>query len=123
MGCIKSSMLLFYNRVLAGTSGRAFRYVIFSTLAFVVMYSIACFMVQIFNCSPVDSYWLRYSRNPPYTREYKCLSEEGGMVQYGVINVITDIWITLLPLFFIRRIQMPRRQRWALAALFGLGFL
>lgn len=116
-------MLLFYNRVLARTAGKLFRWINYGTLAFVVLSSVAFFIVVIFQCNPIEAYWLQYRRDPPYTTPKRCVHEGAYMTAYSACNLLLDFWITALPLFFLRRLQMPARQKWALTALFGVGFL
>ncbi len=119
----KVSILLFYRRVLSRTSGKLFHWVNNGSLAFVILYSTILFFQAAFLCRPVQAFWLRYSRNPPYTVSFKCANEGAAMISYATINAVSDFWIAAIPLFFLQRIQMPQRQKWALAGLFGLGFM
>ncbi len=123
MGATKVSILLFYRRVLSRTSGKRFHWINNATIGAILIYSVTCFFQLIFKCYPVQAFWLRYSRNPPYTASYRCANEGAGMISYSAISAVSDFWIAVLPLFFLRRMQMPQRQKWALAALFGLGFM
>lgn len=46
-----------------------------------------------------------------------------GVLMIGPSSIVTDVAIYLTPMPILRKIGIPRRQRAALMAIFGLGFL
>jgi hypothetical protein len=119
----KLSVLFLYRRLLSRTSGAVFQWANNTTIALVCIYSFSFLFALIFVCTPISAFWERYSVRPPYTRPYRCLNNEAiSHFAFSVINVVFDCVITVLPIYFLRRLSMARAQKWALCALFGVGF-
>ena len=119
----KVSLCLFYRRIMKRTSSKALQWTNTGALVFIVSYAAVQMLVQVFVCTPIHAFWLQYSFIPPYTESFRCINEGIFQTFVGVITVVTDFFITLLPLFTFRRLQVSRPQKLALAANFSLGFL
>lgn len=52
-----------------------------------------------------------------------CINRPAVYLANGVLNVVTDFVILLLPVPMIRGLQMPFRQKLLLAAMFSVGSL
>ena len=68
--------------------------------------------------SPVHAYW----EFPP-TAPSHCLDEGKVMLSGGVINCISDLLTTVLPIPIVARLQMPLRQRVGICLLLCLGLV
>ena len=42
---------------------------------------------------------------------------------YGGFNAISDLYLFFLPLSIVRKLQIPRKKKIGIYAVFGLGFL
>jgi hypothetical protein len=68
--------------------------------------------------SPVDAFWVF-----PPMQDAHCLNEGKVMLGGGVINCISDLLITVLPIPIVARLQMPVKQRIEICILLCLGFI
>lgn len=120
---IKVSILLFYERVLARSSGRAFHWINVSLICFVLAYSIGVILSVTFYCRPVRSFWMGYSPQYVAENDSKCVGKFVHLPIAAVLSAATDLAVVILPLFFLHKLKISRRQKWGLRALFSLGFL
>jgi hypothetical protein len=119
--CTKISILLFYRRLTAGALPRTFLCVIYGSIAFITAYVIACLLVLLLGCRPLDAYW--YSALPTYTAEYSCYNEGTAIPAVAIISVVTDIIVVSLPCYVVLGMTMPIRQKLTLIVIFGVGFM
>jgi hypothetical protein len=122
-GAVKLAVLLFYRRILQGSPRRIFRYCNSALMAFVTLYTIASIPLLILVCRPTEAFWMYTSLSPIYKKKYQCFSLRNALIHPAVMSLVSDILITILPMFFLYDLQLPRRQKYALAVLFGLGFM
>ena len=120
---IKISILLFCRRLSSGSFIKAYDYAVFATLFFVVGYFISCTIAIIFLCNPVEGFWQRFNMQWRQTHTATC-QNEGALTVAGItLSTVQDFIICALPVFLVWNLQVPRRQRIALIALFGLGLM
>jgi hypothetical protein len=67
--------------------------------------------------SPVSSYW------NPFDPTRKCVDEKVFLLAAAAINIICDVFVFVLPLPWLAKLQMPRKQRYGVIVLFGLGLM
>ena len=80
-------------------------------------YNIALMLSLIFACRPIAKSWdLTITSGT-------CINRPAVYLANGVLNVATDFVILLLPVPLIRGLQMPKRQKILLAAMFSVGSL
>ncbi|OTA33092.1 hypothetical protein BTJ68_06358 [Hortaea werneckii EXF-2000] len=97
---------------------RWFKGVLHTSLAWTVAVWV-CFVCQtIWLCRPVEAYW-QYPPNP----DAHCLDEGKVMLGGGVINCVSDLLTTVLPIPIVMRLQMPLKQRIGVCVLLCLGFI
>lgn len=65
-------------------------------------------------CSPVSYFWDRSISG-------HCLSRLGVWFSNSALNIITDIVICVMPFPVLNKLHLPRKQKYALMAVFGLG--
>jgi hypothetical protein len=70
-------------------------------------------------CLPVRQFW-NLSQD---TRKQHCLPEGPVWYTNAGIQIATDLLILALPMPLLWRLQMPRRQKWGIMIVFGLGVL
>jgi hypothetical protein len=128
----KVSILLQYLRVFPQNS---FRKACFVLMGIIIAYSVATFLTSVFACVPVDSIWnpsiehtcvnlkaLWYGQSPSVTQRRLPLILISRFTNAG-INIVTDIGTGVLPLPVLHSLDLPRRRKYALMAVFALGGL
>jgi len=68
----------------------------------------------IFLCEPVQEYW-------HVGMQGKCMSAEIHFFSTGVLGIVLDWCIWVLPMPVVGRLRLPRRQKAGLVGVFGLG--
>ncbi|KAF1363417.1 hypothetical protein EJ07DRAFT_152231 [Lizonia empirigonia] len=68
----------------------------------------------VFLCNPVCTYW-------DVKVEGRCSSAEKHFLSTSIIGIVIDWAIWLLPMPVVGRLRLPRRQKWGLLVVFGLG--
>jgi len=98
---IKTSILLFYLRL---PSTRAFRIVTCGVLLVACGYCLFGTFTWLFMCRPMKAYW-------DVSVQGKCLSFKNAFLVGGVFNVATDVVMLLLPIWVLRPLRLPRKQK------------
>lgn len=68
------------------------------------------------NCIPVEKFW-----KPSVPGN--CLSEKGLWFSNAAMHISTDVAIFLIPIPALSALQLPKRQKVAMAGIFALGGL
>ncbi|KAK8033675.1 hypothetical protein PG991_003073, partial [Apiospora marii] len=116
IGLTKICILFFYLRVFPS---RGFRYACFGTIAFVVAFSLATFTVTIFSCSPVDFVYKGWAGDSQGT----CININAFWFSQATINITTDLWIMVLPITQIKKLDLERKKKIFLCIMFCVGLL
>ncbi|OAL56539.1 hypothetical protein IQ07DRAFT_554538 [Pyrenochaeta sp. DS3sAY3a] len=111
------SLQCFYYRLVSDTGKRWFVWLVHLNVAYTVGIFISFTFVAIFLCDPVRNYWIIGA--PPET----CMDEGVVTLICGIINCVADLVTTITPIPLVMSLQMPRRQRIAVAVLFGMGII
>ena len=110
----KLAVLLCYLRI---STKSVFRSAVYITMGVVFAYNIALMLSLIFACHPIAKTWdLTITTG-------SCVNRPAVYISNGVLNVVTDFVILLLPVPLIRGLHMPLRQKILLAAMFSVGSL
>ncbi|XPS81328.1 hypothetical protein M3J07_013292 [Ascochyta lentis] len=118
----KISICFFLLRL---TVSRLCSYFLWSIIVFTACFAIACTGTLIFQCTPVAAAWDVRLRAPPFgTGNATCFSREAfrtiGLFN-GVVNILTDFLLALLPIPLIWTLPMTIRSRLSLIVILGLG--
>lgn len=114
----KISILAFYLRVFE--QQRTFKILVYATAIFVAAYATSGIAVIIFSCNPIAASWdLALAALPTTT----CVNRPKNYLAQASLNIISDIFIVLLPAPLVWKLQMPLRQRLSLIGVFSLGFV
>jgi len=81
-----------------------------------VFYTVDTFF-EIFSCNPRELAWNKLLDHGT------CFNAEALIVAAGTVNVVSDFVILFLPIFSIWRLQMERKQKVQLTAVFAFGLL
>lgn len=109
---IKISLVLFYLEIF---KTRKFRITAYIFLVFLVANSLAMFGIAMFTCTPVDSFWNRDIKTG------KCINLQAGAYFISGSSLLQDIILLVLPIMFIRNLQMKRYRKIAVAIMFVVG--
>lgn len=98
-------------------------WIIRGSTAFVAIYTFIFILMAFIDCQPMDAFWNKMDPVWASTHEYKCFNEGADLIAGAFISVVEDAAVCILPLLVVRRLQMPQKQKLALATIFGVGFL
>ncbi|KAF7919079.1 uncharacterized protein EAE98_009399 [Botrytis deweyae] len=108
----KISICLFYLRIFPSKN---FRIATFVTIGIVIVYSIAAVSATIWSCNPIEKSWNK-------TLPGSCIQIGNVWYSTSVMAIVTDLIIIVLPIYQIRRLQLPLSQKFGLVLMFSLGF-
>lgn len=119
----KNSILLYYLR-LFGTPGirQGFRNMLFVTQALVIVWLIASVIPGILRCHPINDMWNPLVISASDVRHY-CIDANAYYVSTSTFNVVLDVWILMLPISIVWTLQLSRRRKAGLSAIFLFGGL
>jgi hypothetical protein len=107
----KLSIATFYLRMLS--SKPAMRWLSWATIALVIGFGIPLLIMSVFQCYPTDGYVL--------DRPMSCLSFTELLVFSSCVHTATDIWLIIMIVPTISRLDLPIRQKIALTIILSLG--
>ena len=113
LGLIKVSLVLFYLQIFQSPKFRIASYII---IVFIIINNTAIFLVTIFSCKPIHSFWNRDIKG-------KCLDINAIAFANSGCAMFQDIVILVLPMFCIKRLNMRKFRKLAVALMFTIGTL
>ncbi|KAI4867955.1 hypothetical protein F4820DRAFT_170150 [Hypoxylon rubiginosum] len=109
----KLSVLALYYRIFAADK---FRIVVLVTAGFVTAWLVAMEIILGLGCRPVQGWW-----NATVARTATCVDKVAFTYSTNITNLITDIWIFLMPIPIILGLQASRDKKISLCFLFSVG--
>jgi hypothetical protein len=109
----KISIVLQYRRIFVQTFLRHI------TLGFLILLSAWAITLSVMLplvCTPVESFWNRAVPG-------RCMNFKTVWYVMAGVNVATDFALFIMPIPVVNSLQLPRRQKLILLAIFGLGVL
>ena len=110
----KSSILLFYRRMF-GTS--IIWYIVF---CLTILHGLEVTITWLSGCRPVSYYWRQYT-DP--TTEGSCINASLFYFINGIIGMVIDIMILLVPVPTVYKLRMPLGQKAMVCSILLLGSL
>jgi len=111
----KVSLILLYLSFFRIHTG--FRIWCYAALVFVVGYLTANLITEVAGCTPVQRFW---DKSVPG----HCIKTTDSEIFYGACNMFTDLWVAILPLPMIARLQLKtRRQKIGVISVLGIGLM
>ncbi|KAK6580335.1 hypothetical protein PZA11_007357 [Diplocarpon coronariae] len=113
---MKMSVVVFLLRIVVEDSHRV---ILHLTMAMVVVSAIAYFFFLLFQCSPVDYFWLQFSM-----KKGSCVAPDlvGGMTYaHSAVNALADIILAFLPVVIVLRLQMSLRTKLTVSIILSMG--
>ena len=119
----KTSVLLFYRRMVKDAYSRKWLYAIWAALFGLFAYFVAVLFTYCFICQPLSAYWESYDFN--YNKTYTCINGDILSPLVGVLSIISDLYAVLLPSVMLRHynLDVPKRQKIGLNIIFALGLM
>lgn len=74
--------------------------------------------LTLFVSRPLSAFWSPLAEYPHY-----CIDEGAYMLSFGIITIFLDFFLLLLPVPIVWTLQLSKKQRTAVCALFFLGFV
>jgi hypothetical protein len=108
---VKLGILAFYWRVFAHPLFRKF---VLATAAFIIAWGIGITVTLFLVCRPLKAYWDR-------TVDGTCLTIVTFTYFTNISNLITDIWIFLMPVPMIWHLQLQTKKKLILSVIFCIG--
>ncbi|KAJ4363969.1 hypothetical protein N0V83_009423 [Neocucurbitaria cava] len=105
---------------------RTYARILYGSIIFIVLMTIACACTLIFQCLPVAAAWDGTLRPPPFgTGHAKCYSLDVfrnlGLMN-SAFNIVTDVLFASLPIPLIWQLQLNFRTKISLIAVLSLGW-
>ncbi|KAI5367842.1 hypothetical protein Slin15195_G029750 [Septoria linicola] len=114
MALAKFSLLLFYRRL---SPEAWFKWMLWTTVIFVIGYSAALFFALIFACTPLQVNW-------DITITSGTCANKGGMyLATAGLNAATDVLLLVIPIPMVLKLHVPLSQKIGLVAMFSVGSL
>ncbi|KAF2206736.1 hypothetical protein CERZMDRAFT_2900, partial [Cercospora zeae-maydis SCOH1-5] len=110
--CTKFSIMYQYLRIFPQKGIRIATYLL---MAFVSCYATWRIISAIYTCNPPAAFW------DHAIKDKTCQNRLALSLASTMLNMITDILITILPLPFLHKLQLPQRQKVALVGVFAIG--
>lgn len=108
-------MLCFYLRLAPQPT---FRKVCLSIIIYILSSSTAVTLLNLFSCTPVRGGW---DHSPELGA--KCIDASKFYYFYCSMSVVTDILLMVLPIPILLRLQLRRKVKYGLVAMFATGTL
>ncbi|KAF6843351.1 integral membrane protein [Colletotrichum musicola] len=110
LACLKLSQLWFYYRAFALQLSK----MIYVVAGIVIIWALTFTFIFIFLCDPISQQWtvMRIGHCMDQILVLKCII---------MTNVVTDLFIVILPIWTVWQLQMRRTEKLAVIACFALG--
>lgn len=110
---IKLAILAVYYRIFSTT---IFRRVVIATAGFIFLWLAAMEIGLGLQCLPIQKAW-----DPE--QPGKCLDLVAFSYFTNITNLVTDIWVFLLPIPVIFGLHVTRKRKFEIAGVFAIGLL
>ncbi|PGH11327.1 hypothetical protein AJ79_04943 [Helicocarpus griseus UAMH5409] len=107
----KLSILLLYLRIF---TNKVFRRICWALIVIVISYQTGSAAASIFQCTPVRRAW---DKQVPGT----CVNSRVTWYANAAFNISSDLAILILPMPVVKSLQLPKKARIGLMAVFALG--
>ncbi|KAI8941917.1 hypothetical protein NX059_000032 [Plenodomus lindquistii] len=113
INAIKISILLFYLRIAVI---KRFEHLCKATIYFLAVFCVVCVVCCLVQCVPLHKMW-------DFTGIVKghCVNTTALFYTTSGVNILADIWILILPITTLLKVQRPTREKVALVGIFSLG--
>ncbi|KYG13596.1 hypothetical protein FVEG_17638 [Fusarium verticillioides 7600] len=111
---IKLTFLIHYYRIMSVSN---MRWLYLGALGFIILWGTYQGIGVFFFCTPIQSFWDAGVKG-------RCLLAQPTIwLISGIVHIVTDFAIIVMPLPIVWKLQLPRSQKIYLTGIFGLGTL
>ncbi|KAH8653786.1 integral membrane protein [Xylariales sp. PMI_506] len=110
----KISLLISYLSLVRGTHHTTYQIVIWISIALIGLGHLICMFLLIFNCDPIYKSW---DSSAPGS----CFPFAPANEAYSSVTIMSDVWVTLVPIPILARLNMKNNKKFGLVAIFMLG--
>ncbi|KAF6790706.1 hypothetical protein CMUS01_16258 [Colletotrichum musicola] len=121
MFVVKIALLLFYLRL---DNRPMMRWTVYGLTFVVVATAVAHIVIAVVECSPPQLFWTSKGDQQIYMTH--CLDQATQQAVWdatGITVIVTDIILWICPIPMIWKLQLPKRQKWAVSAVFACGII
>ncbi|KAI6356768.1 hypothetical protein MCOR25_007863 [Pyricularia grisea] len=95
---------------------------IWTLLVVVGLVNTAYFFISIFQCNPVERFWMQ--NDPDWPKQGRCLKTWAALSStytVNIVNIIADAALALLPISLVWNSKMDKRTKWSVVAILSVG--
>ncbi|KAJ0167199.1 hypothetical protein CTA2_3867 [Colletotrichum tanaceti] len=107
----KLSILAFYLRVFVARQKE--RYLVWATVAFVILYGAPMLLMSFLQCHPAPGQF--------FGQPMVCFGFPDLLISSASLHTATDAWLILMVIPCVMKLELPRRQKFALGLVMSLG--
>jgi len=115
--CIKFSISLFLLRICPTTNIALYR-----TLVVTAVVILLCWIGSVFQtsfvCKPASSI---FNLNVRLYQNYHCAPPWKAVLGWGVVYILADIWLVILPIKILWNVNLPPQKRWGINFILACG--
>ncbi|KAK3313996.1 pth11-like integral membrane protein [Apodospora peruviana] len=111
----KVSILFFYRRIFV-TTDLSFRISIYLGFFLSLSYPIIVWITMANCCKPLSFYWNQFSG-----AQGECIDSKSFFLALGIVNMLNDIFILMIPIPQIFKLQMSNKKKVAVTGILLLG--
>jgi hypothetical protein len=115
--CTRLSILLFYRRVFSPLEATLRAALIFGTFL-TLSYPIIIWVTMGNACKPVTYFWTQFSGT-----QGECINVNQFFLAAGILNMLNDFIILVIPFPRIIKLQMTARKKLAICCIMAVGIL
>ncbi|KAH8671833.1 hypothetical protein BGZ60DRAFT_485558 [Tricladium varicosporioides] len=94
--------------------------IVYTTLVVVMIFSTMYFFFLLFQCNPINHLWAQFMGGEGKCLHHRILSNV--TYAHAAMSAITDWAFGILPIFFVRKMQMNPRTKFSVILILSLGF-
>ena len=117
LAVIKLSILLLYRRIFYTGAYKTFKTINNIVIGVNIAWGLAFVFALAFQCKPPSNFWTKFELE--YTAY--CVDVQSLYLASGISDLILDIIVISLPIPLILRLQMPNKDKLAVAGMFLLS--
>ncbi|KAF2804350.1 uncharacterized protein BDZ99DRAFT_575572 [Mytilinidion resinicola] len=114
LGLVKCSICLMLARIFFV---RPFVIAARVAMGFAASWGLMTFLIGILICQPIEMNW------NPEVKGGKCGNQNAAFASVGIVDLLTDLVILLLPMPMVAKLQIPRANKIGLVCIFCTGML
>ncbi|KAI6333499.1 hypothetical protein MCOR29_001067 [Pyricularia oryzae] len=118
VGMLKLALLFFLIRIFLD---RTVKRLLWATVAVVSTFTTITTLTMALQCYPrTEAFWMSWDGSPEYQGECK-IDVTALSLSNASFSVIADIWMLAIPLWKLRKLQLQKKKKLSVAAMFAMG--